>query len=65
MGDFLKLEGAHFISSVGVGKVNFPVCVAIIDNILCPPIPADKSVQALDRDLALIRSLLIVTKLNV
>lgn len=59
------MEGTHYLSSLCVGKVSFVVSVAIMDNLLFASNPTDKTVPALDRDLALIRSMLIVTRLNV
>ena len=52
---------------MSVGKVSFVVSVAIIDSILfslTPELTQTPHNTPLDRDLALIRSMLIVTKLN-
>ena len=65
MGEFFEVEGVHFISSLCVGKVSFVVSMQLLDNILYSMNPADKTQAPLERDLALIRSLLIITRLNV
>lgn len=62
--DFFKLEGVHYLSSLCIGKVNFVVSVAIIDSIFFSLTPSE-SRTPLDRDLALIRSMLIIIRLNV
>ena len=48
------------------GKVSFAVSVTIIENLLFSTTPTKESkMTPMDRDLSLIRSLLIVAKLNV
>jgi hypothetical protein len=48
-----------------VGKVSFVVSMQLLDNILYSLSPVDKTQAPLERELALIRSLLIISRLNV
>lgn len=74
--EFFALEGSNFMSSACIGKVSFAVSFYILENILNAPKPIPiivknkegKEVQIpqtpMDRDSALVRAVLIITRLN-
>ena len=70
IGEFFEHEGINLMTSFGVGsgKINFVVSVQILESILLSlnrDIIIDKIPQVpLDRELALIRAILIMTHLN-
>lgn len=75
--EFFSIEGTNFMSSACIGKVSFSVSYYILNNILNAPRPIPiketnkkdgKLVEIpqtpVDRETALVRAILIITKLN-